>query len=212
MLWTRHTLVRCLCTRRCILSLSGHEGGNSVVAVRKTDEPRTRKSKQIPSQDEQRRRGQPPKPREQDAGESASIHDLDAGDRGQPSMSVKRKVTVPEGRSAITRSTDAVCRASGRLSHGGTGIRPEASRLIIPLVPASRFRYQRPTGDPASQQRRGFRVGRLVTRPPWKLLCQDTNTLKQKSRGPHSGTTDVVADRPEHSQVSFISRSAGQEQ
>ena len=34
-----------------------------------------------------------------------------------PSMSVKRKVTVPVGKSAIARSRDAVCQARGRLSH-----------------------------------------------------------------------------------------------
>ena len=54
--------------------------GDGFVAVRKTEEPRTRKSKQAPAQDGQRRRGRPPKRREQDAAEIASLQDLAAGE------------------------------------------------------------------------------------------------------------------------------------
>jgi hypothetical protein len=54
--------------------------GNGFVAVRKADEPRTRKGKQAPPQDGQRRRGRPPKRREQDAAEIASLQDLAAGE------------------------------------------------------------------------------------------------------------------------------------
>jgi hypothetical protein len=43
--------------------------GDGFVAVRKTDEPRTRKGKQAPSTEGQRRRGRPPKRQEQDASE-----------------------------------------------------------------------------------------------------------------------------------------------
>ncbi len=54
--------------------------GDGFVAVRKADEPRTRKGKQASSQDGQRRRGRPPKRREQDAAEIASLRDLAAGE------------------------------------------------------------------------------------------------------------------------------------
>ena len=54
--------------------------GNGFTAVRKADEPRTRKRKQAPSQDGQRRQGRPPKRREQDATEIASLQDLAAGE------------------------------------------------------------------------------------------------------------------------------------
>jgi hypothetical protein len=54
--------------------------GDGFVAVRKVDEPRTRKGKQAPSQDGQRRRGRPPKRQEQDAAEIASLQDLAAGE------------------------------------------------------------------------------------------------------------------------------------
>jgi hypothetical protein len=55
--------------------------GDGFVAVRKIDEPRTRKGKQAASTDGQRRRGRPPKRREQDAAEIASLRDLAAGER-----------------------------------------------------------------------------------------------------------------------------------
>ena len=54
--------------------------GEGFVAVRKADEPRTRKSKQASSQEGQRRRGRPPKRRDQDAAEIASLRDLAAGE------------------------------------------------------------------------------------------------------------------------------------
>ena len=41
--------------------------GDGFVAVRKSDEPRTRKGKQAPGSEGQRRRGRPPKLQEQDA-------------------------------------------------------------------------------------------------------------------------------------------------
>jgi hypothetical protein len=53
--------------------------GDGFVAVRKANDPRTRKGKQAPSQDGQRRRGRPPKRRDQDADEIASLQDLAAG-------------------------------------------------------------------------------------------------------------------------------------
>src|ERR687898_2238376 len=49
--------------------------GEGFVAVRKIDEPRTRKGKQAPSGEGQRRRGRPPKRREQDAVEIESLRD-----------------------------------------------------------------------------------------------------------------------------------------
>ena len=54
--------------------------GDGFVAVRMTDEPRARKSKQAPSRDGQRRRGRPPKRREQDTTETDSLRDLAAGE------------------------------------------------------------------------------------------------------------------------------------
>ena len=54
--------------------------GDGFVAVRKADEPRTRKGKQGSSQEGQRRRGRPPKRRDQDAAEIASLQDLAAGE------------------------------------------------------------------------------------------------------------------------------------
>jgi hypothetical protein len=54
--------------------------GEGFVAVRKTDAPRTRKGKQASSGEGQRRRGRPPKRREQDAAEIASLRDLAAGE------------------------------------------------------------------------------------------------------------------------------------
>jgi hypothetical protein len=54
--------------------------GDGFVAVKKTDEPRSRKGKQASAQDGQRRRGRPPKRREQDAAEIASLQDLAAGE------------------------------------------------------------------------------------------------------------------------------------
>jgi hypothetical protein len=54
--------------------------GDGFVAVKKTDEPRSRKGKQAAPQDGQRRRGRPPKHREQDAAEIASLQDLAAGE------------------------------------------------------------------------------------------------------------------------------------
>jgi hypothetical protein len=50
--------------------------GDGFVAVRKVDAPRTRKGKLAQSQDGQRRRGRPPKRREQDAAGIASLQDL----------------------------------------------------------------------------------------------------------------------------------------
>jgi hypothetical protein len=46
--------------------------GDGFVAVRKVDEPRTRKGKPAPSAEGQRRRGRPPKRQEQDTAEIAS--------------------------------------------------------------------------------------------------------------------------------------------
>ena len=54
--------------------------GEGFVAVRKTDEPRTRKGRQAPSTEGQRRRGRPPKRQEQDAAEIASLRDLASGE------------------------------------------------------------------------------------------------------------------------------------
>jgi hypothetical protein len=54
--------------------------GEGFVAVRKLDEPRSRKGKSSASQDGKRRRGRPPKRREQDAAEIASMRDLAAGE------------------------------------------------------------------------------------------------------------------------------------
>ena len=54
--------------------------GDGFVAVRKTEEPRTRKGKSAPAQDGPRRRGRPPKRREQDVGEIESLQDLAAGE------------------------------------------------------------------------------------------------------------------------------------
>jgi hypothetical protein len=61
-----------------IHSVRRHQPG--FVAVWKADEPRTRKGKQAPSPDAQRRQGRPPKRQEQDAAESASLRDLAAGE------------------------------------------------------------------------------------------------------------------------------------
>jgi hypothetical protein len=52
--------------------------GDGFVAVRKAEEPRTRRGKQA-SPEGQRRRGRPPKRRDQDADEIASLQDLAAG-------------------------------------------------------------------------------------------------------------------------------------
>jgi hypothetical protein len=54
--------------------------GDGFVAVRKADESRTRKGKQAPVTEGQRRRGRPPKRQEQDAAEIASLQDLAAGE------------------------------------------------------------------------------------------------------------------------------------
>ena len=54
--------------------------GEGFVAVRKTDEPRSRKGKPASPQDGQRRRGRPPKRQEQDAAEIASLQDLASGE------------------------------------------------------------------------------------------------------------------------------------
>ena len=54
--------------------------GNGFVAVRQADEPRPRKGKREGPTDGQRRRGRPPKSREQDAVEIASLQDLAAGE------------------------------------------------------------------------------------------------------------------------------------
>ena len=54
--------------------------GEGFVAVRKVDEPRSRKGKQTSSQEGQRRRGRPPKRREQDAAEIESLRDLATGE------------------------------------------------------------------------------------------------------------------------------------
>jgi hypothetical protein len=55
--------------------------GDGFVAVRKVDEPRTRKAKQALTDQVQRRRGRPPKRQEQDAAEIASLRDRAAGER-----------------------------------------------------------------------------------------------------------------------------------
>jgi hypothetical protein len=54
--------------------------GEGFVAVRKTDEPRTRKGRQAASTDGQRRRGRPPKRQQQDAAEITSQRDLASGE------------------------------------------------------------------------------------------------------------------------------------
>ena len=54
--------------------------GDGFVAVRKTDEPRTRKGKQSTPAEGQKRRGRPPKRQEQDAAEIESLWDLAAGE------------------------------------------------------------------------------------------------------------------------------------
>ena len=54
--------------------------GDGFVAVKKADEARGRKGKQAPATDGQRRRGRPPKRREQDTAEIASLRDLAAGE------------------------------------------------------------------------------------------------------------------------------------
>ena len=54
--------------------------GEGFVAVRKSDEPRARKGKPAAATDGQRRRGRPPKRREQDAAEIASLQDLAGGE------------------------------------------------------------------------------------------------------------------------------------
>ena len=54
--------------------------GEGFVAVRKADEPRTREGKQASSPEGQRRRGRPPKQREQDTVEIGSLRDLAAGE------------------------------------------------------------------------------------------------------------------------------------
>ena len=53
--------------------------GEGFVAVRKVDEPRTRKGKQA-STPEGKRRGRPPKRRQQDAAEISSLRDLASGE------------------------------------------------------------------------------------------------------------------------------------
>ena len=54
--------------------------GDGFVAVKKADEPRSRRGKLAPAAEGQRRRGRPPKHREQDAAEIASLRDLAAGE------------------------------------------------------------------------------------------------------------------------------------
>ena len=54
--------------------------GDGFVAVKKADEPRTRRGKPAPATEGQRRRGRPPKRQEQDAAEIASLRDLAAGE------------------------------------------------------------------------------------------------------------------------------------
>jgi hypothetical protein len=54
--------------------------GDGFVAVRKSEESRTRKGKQASSPEGQRWRGRPPKRREQDAAEIASLRDLASGE------------------------------------------------------------------------------------------------------------------------------------
>jgi hypothetical protein len=54
--------------------------GEGFVAVRKVNEPRTRKGQQAASTDGPRRRGRPPKRREQDTAEIASLQDLAVGE------------------------------------------------------------------------------------------------------------------------------------
>ena len=54
--------------------------GDGFVAVRKAEEPRARKGKSMSPGEGQRRRGRPPKRREQDAAEIESLQDLAAGE------------------------------------------------------------------------------------------------------------------------------------
>jgi hypothetical protein len=54
--------------------------GDGFVAVRKAEEPRSRRGKQAPATDGQRRRGRPPKQREQDTAEIESLRDLATGE------------------------------------------------------------------------------------------------------------------------------------
>src|SRR5918994_2823228 len=54
--------------------------GDGFVAARKVDEPRKRRGAQASSQEGPRRRGRPPKRRDQDAAEIASLRDLAAGE------------------------------------------------------------------------------------------------------------------------------------
>jgi hypothetical protein len=63
---------------RTAISRAATSRGLSVETV---EGPRTRKGKQAASTDGQRRRGRPPKRREQDAAEIASLRDLAAGER-----------------------------------------------------------------------------------------------------------------------------------
>jgi hypothetical protein len=54
--------------------------GDGFVAVRKSDEPRTRKGKQSTPAEGQKRRGRPPKRQQHDAAEIASLQDLASGE------------------------------------------------------------------------------------------------------------------------------------
>jgi len=54
--------------------------GDGFVAVRKADEPRTRKGKSSSTQVGQRRRGRPPKRQGQDAAEGAALQDRAVGE------------------------------------------------------------------------------------------------------------------------------------
>ena len=55
--------------------------GDGFVAVKKTDEPRSRKGEPGASTEGRRRRGRPPKRQEQDAAEIVSLQDLTAEER-----------------------------------------------------------------------------------------------------------------------------------
>jgi hypothetical protein len=54
--------------------------GDGFVAVRKSDEPRSRKGKQSTPAEGQKRRGRPPKRQDQDAAEIESLRDLATGE------------------------------------------------------------------------------------------------------------------------------------
>jgi hypothetical protein len=70
--------------------------GDGFVAVRKIDAPRTRKGKQAPSTEGQRRWGRSPKRQEQDAGESASLQVPTARESESCPTALDHECLVPE--------------------------------------------------------------------------------------------------------------------